>query len=573
MNHRFTVFAAVTNLMLVTCVAIGCKSSVIRSQNPDADFIADVNSDDDGPKYVGDMARVWGLSDMQIEGVAMVAQLENTGSDPPQSDPRDILLNDMRRRGIRSPGQILGTKSTAMVLLKATIPPGALKGDRIDVAVRTPPGSETTSLRNGWLMQARMQEMARLGAELRSGRVLAHAEGAVIVDAMTGGEESDAAEKRGLILGGGIVAKDRPITLVLRSENHGVPASRLLGRVINDRFHTYDRGVKQGAATPKRDTYVELAVQSQYRHNLFRYARVVEALALRETERGRYERLANLREDLLSADTAKKAAIQLEAIGHDAAPALLDGIESDDPLVRFCAAEALAYLNHEAAVPVLVQSADGESAMRWHALTALGAMSNLSAKESLRDLLNSESAETQYGAFHVLRQSNRHDVYTKGDSIGDVLVFHEVRTTSNPMIHIRKTERPEIVVFGQNESLQTPFTLSAGKRILVKGEGSKVKITRFSAKEDNTYIHTTPRIRDVIEGIVKLGGSYTDIVGLMVNAKEEGSFAGRVMFDALPRLGREYHKDEFEDDDLPPPGDDTPGEDDGDDDSETLDFT
>ena len=190
--------------------------------------------------------------------------------------------------------------------------------------------------------------------------------------------------------------------------------------------------------------------------------------------------------------------------------------------------------------------------MRWHALTALGSMSNLMAKDTLRELLDSDSAETQYGAFHILRRANRRNAYIKGENIGDVLVFHEIRTTGVPMIHIRKTERPEIVVFGQAETLRTPFALSAGKNILVKGEGNKVKVTRFSATEDNTHVHTSPRIRDIVDSIVKLGGSYTDIVSVMVDAKKERSFDGRVMFDALPTPGREYKRDGVEDD-LPPP--------------------
>ena len=112
------------------------------------------------------------------------------------------------------------------------------------------------------------------------------------------------------------------------------------------------------------------------------------------------------------------------------------------------------------------------------------------------------------------------------------------------MIHIRKTERPEIVIFGEQESFQTPFALSAGKIILIKGTGSKVKVTRFSPTEDDTYIYTSTRIRDIVDATVKLGGSYTDIVGAIQQAKDESSFAGRVMFDALPRPGRQYRRDD-----------------------------
>ncbi len=74
-----------------------------------------------------------------------------------------------------------------------------------------------------------------------------------------------------------------------------------------------------------------------------------------------------------------------------------------------------------------------------------------------------------------------------------------------------------------------------------------MKITHFSPTEDNTYIHTSPRIRDVIDAIVKLGGSYTDVVAAITQAKEQSNFTGRVKFDALPRPGRSYKRDEAED--------------------------
>lgn len=545
MNYRLSVGITASLTVFAMAITGGCKSSVIRSQNPEAESTAGI--EDDGVRLVGDMARVWGLGAIEIEGIGMVAQLDGTGSDPAPSDPRDMLLDDMRRRGVDSPATILGSNSTSMVLLKAYIPAGVRKGDRFDVEVRTAPNSKTTSLRNGWLLQTRMQEMARLGSELRSGRVLGLVEGAVIIDAMTSGDGSTEAEGTGRILGGGVATKDRTVSLVLRTESHGYAASRLIGEVINNRFHTYDRGVKQGAATPKRDNYIELAVQSQYRTNLHRYARVVESLAVRESPAARFDRIEVLRDELQMPKKAIKAALKLEAIGHDAAPALLDGTASEDALVRFYAAEALAYLNHEAAIPVLKEAAGDESSMRWHALTALGAMTNLAAQQALRELLNHESAETQYGAFHALRRANRRDPLVTGENFGDTLSFHEIHTSGSPMIHIRKSERPEIVIFGDKATFSTPFVLSAGKRILVKGKGSKVKITRFSPTEDDTYVHTSTRIRDVIDAIVKLGGSYTDVVAAITQAKQESSFSGRVKFDALPRPGRSYKREEVED--------------------------
>ena len=64
---------------------------------------------------------------------------------------------------------------------------GVQKGDRCDVEVRIPSKSETASLRGGWLMRARLREMAVLDNALHTGHVEGLAEGHVLVDAIFDG--------------------------------------------------------------------------------------------------------------------------------------------------------------------------------------------------------------------------------------------------------------------------------------------------------------------------------------------------------------------------------------------------
>ena len=50
-----------------------------------------------------------------------------------------------------------------------------------DVEIRVPSGSDTTSLRGGWLLPTRLSEMAVLDQQVKTGHVLGVAEGAVLV--------------------------------------------------------------------------------------------------------------------------------------------------------------------------------------------------------------------------------------------------------------------------------------------------------------------------------------------------------------------------------------------------------
>ena len=110
--------------------------------------------------------------------------------------------------------------------------------------------------------------------------------------------------------------------------------------------------------------------------------------------------------------------MQLEAIGSEGVDALLKGIQSKDPEVRFYAAEALAYLDHREAAEPLGQIARDQPAFRVFALTALSAMQDFAAYEQLRELLVVPSAETRYGAFRALWTMNEKDPLVKGEMLG-----------------------------------------------------------------------------------------------------------------------------------------------------------
>ena len=484
---------------------------------------------------------------MVVEGIALVTNLNNTGSDPPANSQRQILADDMRRRGVEKPNELLSLRSTSLVLIRAQLPPAARKGERVDIEVMVPTRSETESLRNGWLMQSRLQEMAVLGNQIRQGNVQACAEGAVVVNSLLEGDSDPLAETRGRVLGGAVIAQARPLGLVLKSEHHSVRTSAMIGQAINTRFHTFDRGNKRGVANPKRDSYIDLVVHSNYRHNLYRFLRVIQSIPLNENPRERVQRMSDLELQLQQSETALQAALDLEAIGTEAVPVLLRGLESADPLVRFAAAEALAYIGKKEGVPHLLEAARDESALRWNALTALATLVDTDARDALATLLHERSAETRYGAFKAILDSNPRDPVIRGEILEDTLALHEIASSGEPMVHVRRTERPEIVLFGTEIRLESPTVIFAGPQIMIKSEGAdRMKVSRFTLGQGDTFQYCTSRLTDVIRTMVVLGASYTDVVSAITQARDRGSLKARVAFEALPRQGRQYYLDEAE---------------------------
>ncbi len=538
-------------VLLLSPVAIGCTSTFIRSQKSDGDPM-EVSS----PEYVRDVARPWGLNQAPVESVALVTGLNNTGDDPPQSPQRQALIREMQQHEVHNPNEVLSSPQTGLVLSRIFLPPGVQKGDRVDVEVRAPRRSKLTSLRGGWMMETRLREMAVMGQGVHSGHVRALAQGPILVDALLEGTGDDVQETRGLILGGGVATQSRPLGLQLKSEHHSVKMSKLIGAAINQRFDTFVHGIKQGAAVPKRDNFIELIVHPRYRENIIRYFRVIEQIPLHDSGPERLARLDTLEIELLDAPTAALAALKLEAIGDEAQRVLQRGLESPNPEVRFYSAEALAYMDVADAALHLTVAAQREPAFRSRALNALGAMDHVQAHDQLTELLHVPSAETRYGAFRALQLMNPRDPIIGGEMLGDSIYLHEIATTGEPMLHVARSRRAELVLFGTQQQLKPPVVLFAGKHIMLKGgAGERLRITKYTIGQDDAVRECSMRLSDVFRQLVDLGATYPDIVEMLQQAKNQGCLQARLAFDAIPTAGRTYHRsgaDEQELEELPP---------------------
>jgi flagellar basal body P-ring protein FlgI len=525
--------------LLVACG--GCSGPILRPQSPEARLDLPPMPD---VKYVSQYTRPYGMNYVKVEAVSLVTGLAGTGSDPPPTPQRAALLAEMNRRDVANPNEVLASGNTSMVLVRAFLRPGVQEGDRFDVEVRVPSQSETTSIRDGWLLPTRLTELAVLGEQIREGHVLANAEGPVLVDPSAEPEKDPALATRGRILGGGIALKSRPLGLVINQQQKSVRVSQEIANAINHRFHTFASGRKQGVAMPKTDEFIDLLIHPRYTDNIGRYVQLIQNVALDETPTERQARMLFLEQQLNDPLTAATAAIRLEAIGDDEAKGMLQqALATNDVEVRFYAAEALAYLDETAAVEALSQIARDEPAFRVNALAALSAMDDALAYDALRSLVEVRSAETRYGAFRALCAMNQSDPFLRGEKLGDQFHYHVLDVTGPDMIHVTRSHVPEIVLFGKDQELHLPLVLDAGKRIMVNGlSGGNITVSRFSPGEEPEQRVVSTRVDDVIRAIVELGGTYPDVVQALQQAKIDGALASRFEVDALPQPGRPFDR-------------------------------
>ena len=399
---------------------------------------------------------------------------------------------------------------------------------------------EATSLRGGWLMRSRLRELAVLDNRVHEGNVFGFAEGPVLVDPSSADEVQNG---RGRILGGGISMISRDLRLSLKGEHRSVVASAQVGEAINRRFYSFVGGIQQGVAKPKTDEFIELKIHPRYKDNIERYVRVIRSLPIRESAAEQAARIALLERQLMDPITSSNAALRLEALGKPGIKTLAKGLESDDEEVRFYAAESLAYLDESAAAAPLGQLARDVPAFRAFALAALSAMDDFSAYEALQALLAAPSAETRYGAFRALWAMNPRDPLVKGEDLGEQFSYHVLTSTGTPMIHITRSFRPEVVLFGAGERFQNPLVLEAGKSIMVRTlDDDRVTVSCFAVGEPDQKRVVSNKVDDVIRAIVDLGGQYPDVVQALQQAKASGALACRLEMDAVPRAGRLYNR-------------------------------
>jgi len=507
----------------------------MRSQSPEEfeKVLADV-------RLAGDVSIPFGMHPMVVESVGLVTNLANTGRDLPPSGTRAMLIGEMQRRGVEHPNRVLQSPATSAVIVRANLKPGLEKGDRFDVEITLPAQCETTSLRGGNLLEARLREMAVVSQQIHQGHVFGLAKGALMVDPLENGKDANQ-RLSARVVEGGVALKSRPLGLMIKPDERSVQTAAEIGTAINQRFHLRRHGLPAGVATPKTDRYIELTIHPRYKDNVPRYFQVIRSLALSESAAQRQMRLQLLERQLLDSVTSATAAVRLEAIGKDAIDVLKKGIASSDQEVRFYSAEALAYLDDAAAAAPLALAARDDSALRARALAALSAMDAPEAYDELVGLMDVASAETRYGAFRALWAMNPRDPAIRGETVGDQFSMHFVRSKGPAMVHVTRTYRPEVVFFGADHPLKLPIILNVGSGIVVRDvEGGRLSVSRFAPNEPDQKREIGPSAMELVQAVAAVGGSYPDVVQALVQAKSCHSLVSRLDIDAVPKTDRLY---------------------------------
>ena len=544
-----------TIIASVVVLSCGCNSLFPgRFEEADNDAkLRELMRAPDPPDLVRDGTVIQGLRPLRIEGVGAVNALPGTGGPPDPSVFRDQLLEEMKRHDVIAPNQWLEKDDTALVRVLALIPPGAKRGDLVDIRVVAPKESRVTDLHHGWLLNTRLREQRMLQNIVRQSDVLAIGQGPILTraDHQPSGDEN--LRNEGRILSGGRVQVTRKLGLILRPKYQHAKLSKAIADAINRRLFFFDGTTRRGIATAIEDDFIEIEVHPRYRDNVPRMMQVIQAVGIKAEMSGRQERLAELAQRLGNPETAADAALQLEALGESAVPTLLEGLESNNPELKFYAAEALGYLDRVEAIEPLENAARQIAAFRYPSLIALQGLEQQLAIDALRRLTDEQSLETRYGAFCSIRRRIDGKAALGGTSLGPLSVY-ELPSQSTPAVVISLQEEPEVVLMGNVSPIKISTFLRLPSGIMIKPDPNHpddlVRISRFQPGEQDRRVVVSCSADDVIAGIVQVGGCYGDVINMLREAKDRGYLSDQLAINPLPAAVRTYYRDDPENSDM-----------------------
>lgn len=531
---------------------------------------------------IGDIAQPATNGTITVEGIGLVIGLQGTGSDPSPSWQREKLSNEMRRNPELSSKQvdaILASTGTSLVIVRGQIPTGISPTDELDVEVSLPNGSTTTSLAGGFLMLTSLGEVGIASNGPLEGKPLARAYGPVLA-----GTPADPADlTKGRVLGGGRAFKGIPYIVLINEKHQSGRTAKRLEELINFRFHQREPGGQAGMATAKRDTYLELRVPRLYHQNQIRYLQLIKAIHLNDGNDLAQQRLDRWATQLMSPATAGAAAIRLEALGKNAVPTLKKGLESPSFQVKFFASEALAYLDDPSGVDVLAEAARSHPEFRVFALAALAATDEPAAAVRLRELMAEAEPQVRYGAFAALRTADPGDpalgrtkVLTTPEPVKDPFAFqttdeprpsrikppvadpfdlYVVACDGPPLLHVTRSRRREIVLFGAGQKLLTPVVLGGTGPLLINASSNDdaIEITRLETAHGRLVEQTMTSSSDlvsVIQTVARMGATYPQIVAILESAQKQSNLDGPLLADALPTQDEKYDQAQILGDDV-----------------------
>ncbi len=532
-----SVYASAT-LCLAVAALVALSPSCLRDrEDREPSTPRDVEVPDYLKDTIGAVARFAGREPVAVQGCGFVTGLDGTGTKVVPPGIRQQILDMMRRNKVKHAEEILADPETAVVTVSGWLAPGISKGERFDLAVRSIPGTDTTSLEGGFLLECDLSRvrLAR-GVESRS-EPLALGRGGIFVSPFgSEGKPKGGGDPRvGRVLAGGKALTSRHFRLALLTPS--VRIADQIVRLVNARFSD----TASGTADPGR---IDLTVPKGFRKDKTRYLDLVGGIYMRETLGARDRRVRLLLETLEAGEDLDRVALYLEAFGPTLAPRLYGLGEHSSEAVRFHVGRTLAHLQDARAVHILERIATNDrSQFQEQAVEALGKLRSGIGLGVLGRALNAASARVRVAAWRRMDRLTPQTFLAR--TFADKFTLSVVATRGDPFIYVARTLKPQIAIFG-NVPIRPPVLAETSRvtATALENEDTLKLISRRRSRD--VHVEAAFDVKNLIEKLASPFGisetqpkvqgldlGYSDVVGLLHEMSRKGALAGPIVLQPL----------------------------------------
>lgn len=507
---------------------------------------------------IGSEVTFRGMQPAIISGYGLVVNLNGTGSGDVPLGVRSMMVNEMTRMGVggelappalqRSPDDVIDSPNTAVVLVRAIVPPAAPVGTRFDARVSALQASSTTSLAGGRLYTTLMYR----GQPVPGGpatQPVARASGELFLNPFI---DPDAAEASpdvliAKVINGGLVSNPLTVALILDNPSH--TRARAIVNAINAKFP--QGSSREPTARGKSEEAIELIIPSRYAErpgdfiNLVRHTRIDQRFPDEWARRYTEELKAN-------PGMAPDLAWCLRSLGQSSVKFLRPMYTYPEPIPRIAAVTTGAALGDMTTQPYLEElvltGAPSMPSIRVDAVRLLGdlaatpdrngvAVPHREISTFLRSQLNSPHLDVRVAAYEALLQSS--DPLITSQFVDGKFVVDLV-PSETPMIYYTQHEEPRIALFGGNLAVNRPVFVYGwdGRLQIVSSDGAAQDIGLLYRDPRSSIAqtgHVRPTILDVIEFLGHtptaedpapgFGLSYSEVIGALYAMYEGGAVA------------------------------------------------
>lgn len=535
MVGRKTVWLTIT--LLIACFMSGCGKHAKKSgRSEELAPTAEMGT------TIGSLADVVTPELIAVEGYGLIGGLNGTGSAecPPKIREylKQYILAQLPEHKLDIE-EFINSPDTAVVRVEGVIPTEAAKDQNFDVRVVALPGTQTTSLEDGWLYKAELQPRGTFGISLK---VVANAEGPVFIDKI---DTTNQNTRLGYILAGGRNLEEFKINLLLRKQDY-----RISSRVRNLLEERFGYGTAK-AVSPGR---IELKVPAKYKGQRSRFISIVKAMYLDNRPEFIEERVKMFVRELAVSKDKYDSEIALEAVGNASLSKLPVLLNSSDGQVRLRAARCMLNLGSDYGFQTLRDMAlDSSSAYRLEALEVITtAASRNDASALSQKLLRDEDFGIRIAAYEQLRKLD--DIAITQRYVARSFYLEQIVQAGRPAIFVSRSGQPRIVLFGA--------PIRCRENIFVQSADGSITIDAPTGQKYVSIIRKHPRRLDVIlklessfelvDIIIKLceeplkkdkqarhglGVSYADMIAFLKQMCDKGAVDAEFRAGPLPKIG------------------------------------